>query len=452
MQVNIDAMADFETGEAALHIAVRLAHIDLVELMLSRGAVVGATDFQGRTPLHLASTPELVRLLVSYMGDIFWSDSFGLSPVHTAIWRPDFDFNWVQTFCSPAVPLYLLRIRRTQRREEEAKDYPSRFGGNVSVNVHVNANVSLTYWAADPPLTATDALLVVGYLLTEEERLARQDHTPGADQLHFENEREIHFPCFEGTLEAAVLLCWFAYQYHYVLHLPITNRSANHNLRPTRPALPIGGNIGGNNLNTPDRGTGRRLNTHRSPHSDPSLNTGGKNLPELSGIGELNEIFYDRWILKKITHFGCHVQTKPVDLSSLSRVGVADQEISNASAKSHLSDETEHVRRGGGGDDDAKDVREKEKKKEAESGSESESDVNDDIKQADESHGGDDPDNPGSADSPGIAGDVLAGLYGDWDGTERDRQRELSRLGNTYIDVSALELYTHKRTPQQVGL
>ena len=50
-------------GETVLHVAARLGDPEIVDLLLSRGADINASDAQGRTPLHKAG-PSAVRLLL----------------------------------------------------------------------------------------------------------------------------------------------------------------------------------------------------------------------------------------------------------------------------------------------------------------------------------------------------------------------------------------------------
>jgi ankyrin repeat protein len=45
-----------ERGQTALHMAAFKGHNELIEFLLQRGALIGITDKEGKTPLHLAAS------------------------------------------------------------------------------------------------------------------------------------------------------------------------------------------------------------------------------------------------------------------------------------------------------------------------------------------------------------------------------------------------------------
>lgn len=74
-------------GNTALHIASEVGKIEVVELLISRGAEVNAIRFDGKTPLHMASYkkhPDVVRFLIESGADCMIKCKFGLTPDHLA--------------------------------------------------------------------------------------------------------------------------------------------------------------------------------------------------------------------------------------------------------------------------------------------------------------------------------------------------------------------------------
>lgn len=72
-------------GFTPLHRAVYMGYIDLVKLLLDHGAEINAPSAEGMSPLHLASTPEMVDLLISKGATIGAKDDKGLTPLEAMI-------------------------------------------------------------------------------------------------------------------------------------------------------------------------------------------------------------------------------------------------------------------------------------------------------------------------------------------------------------------------------
>ena len=74
-------------GETALHKAAAGGHKDVVQLLLSKGALVDAMDMRENTPLHLAASgghTSIVELLLSKGASLEAKDTYGWTPLHRA--------------------------------------------------------------------------------------------------------------------------------------------------------------------------------------------------------------------------------------------------------------------------------------------------------------------------------------------------------------------------------
>lgn len=85
----IDIDAQDKLGKSALHYAVQNYHIEIVSLLLSKGAKVDISDIHGNTPLSDAvfnseGRGEIIRLLLEYGADRNLKNKHGVSPVDLA--------------------------------------------------------------------------------------------------------------------------------------------------------------------------------------------------------------------------------------------------------------------------------------------------------------------------------------------------------------------------------
>lgn len=81
---NINDIDSF--GDTALHIASNDGFIDIVEILLSKGANPNIADKMGNTPLHLAAlfgNLQIVTLLLNHGADINYTNDLG-APIHWA--------------------------------------------------------------------------------------------------------------------------------------------------------------------------------------------------------------------------------------------------------------------------------------------------------------------------------------------------------------------------------
>lgn len=77
-----------ENGNTLIYYAVDQMHINLVELLLSKGADINIKNQDGRTPLHIAAgitdDDKLLSLLISKGADVNSQDNLGNTPLHNA--------------------------------------------------------------------------------------------------------------------------------------------------------------------------------------------------------------------------------------------------------------------------------------------------------------------------------------------------------------------------------
>ncbi|KAI8921568.1 ankyrin repeat-containing domain protein [Entophlyctis helioformis] len=66
----MDPNAHDENGYTALHAAASYAHLDLIQLLLTKfGADANVTDFDGDTPLHVTETVDAAKMLIDLGAD-----------------------------------------------------------------------------------------------------------------------------------------------------------------------------------------------------------------------------------------------------------------------------------------------------------------------------------------------------------------------------------------------
>ncbi|KAM5295562.1 ankyrin repeat domain-containing protein 27 isoform 4-T5 [Glossophaga mutica] len=76
-----------DRGHTPLHVAALCGQASLIDLLVSRGAVVNATDYHGSTPLHLACQKgyqSVTLLLLHYKAGTDVQDNSGSTPLHLA--------------------------------------------------------------------------------------------------------------------------------------------------------------------------------------------------------------------------------------------------------------------------------------------------------------------------------------------------------------------------------
>ncbi|KAF6287479.1 ankyrin repeat domain 27 [Rhinolophus ferrumequinum] len=76
-----------DRGHTPLHVAALCGQASLIDLLVSKGAVVNATDYHGSTPLHLACQKgyqSVTLLLLHYKASTDVQDNYGNTPLHLA--------------------------------------------------------------------------------------------------------------------------------------------------------------------------------------------------------------------------------------------------------------------------------------------------------------------------------------------------------------------------------
>lgn len=83
----------YEQSNYLLSRAIRKKNIDIIKLLIQRGADINYKDESGVYPIHLAilwQELEIVKLLINHGADINVQDDKGLTPLHFAILRCQF--------------------------------------------------------------------------------------------------------------------------------------------------------------------------------------------------------------------------------------------------------------------------------------------------------------------------------------------------------------------------
>ena len=122
-------------GDTPLHYAVRKENADMVKYLLDKGAAVDVRDKGGYTPLAMASSSEIVRLLIEHGANVNAKCSSGSTALFRAL-QDDTNYNqqenWLDNF-----PEALLSSLKKKKNLELIKLLLSK-GANVNVNDRCN--------------------------------------------------------------------------------------------------------------------------------------------------------------------------------------------------------------------------------------------------------------------------------------------------------------------------
>lgn len=82
---------NFWNGWSPLHLAIIGSNVDIIEMLLKKGADIEVEDGKGQTPLHLSvlcKLPDAAKTLLEYDADIEAKDNKGRTPLDwaTKIW------------------------------------------------------------------------------------------------------------------------------------------------------------------------------------------------------------------------------------------------------------------------------------------------------------------------------------------------------------------------------
>ena len=116
-----------------MHSAASHGYNSTIELLLSKGATIEATDREGDTPLHLAamrSSTSTVKLLLSEGASIEARNTYYRTPLQHATLR----------FGNPLV-LKLLERAEATTPKKHTKPYLDRCGGNGYVQYWAERNI-----------------------------------------------------------------------------------------------------------------------------------------------------------------------------------------------------------------------------------------------------------------------------------------------------------------------
>jgi ankyrin repeat protein len=68
-------------GDNCLHVAAHRGDLRMVELLVKAGSDINKQGDMGYTPLHYASTPEVIALLLAHGASTTIENEFGKSPI-----------------------------------------------------------------------------------------------------------------------------------------------------------------------------------------------------------------------------------------------------------------------------------------------------------------------------------------------------------------------------------
>ena len=78
-----DMFNSFDQGKTALHKAAKQGHLKMVKFLILNGASIHAKDYDnGKTPLHMAKTRNIVKFLIKKGAKVDEKDNLGLTPLH----------------------------------------------------------------------------------------------------------------------------------------------------------------------------------------------------------------------------------------------------------------------------------------------------------------------------------------------------------------------------------
>ena len=68
-------------GRSYLHYASERGNVPLVQVLLEADADANAVDDDGRTPMHVAHSEDIIGLMLEYRGNLNMKDASGLRPL-----------------------------------------------------------------------------------------------------------------------------------------------------------------------------------------------------------------------------------------------------------------------------------------------------------------------------------------------------------------------------------
>jgi ankyrin repeat protein len=105
-----------ESTETPLHFAAKNGDIQIVDMLLKRGARINAKNYDGHTPLHIAITHnkmEITELLVNQGAAVNATNNDGITPLHQAL----------ETCSEDIINLLLSRVANVNARDGDGRTY-----------------------------------------------------------------------------------------------------------------------------------------------------------------------------------------------------------------------------------------------------------------------------------------------------------------------------------------
>jgi ankyrin repeat protein len=240
-------------NQTALHLAANNGNLELVKLLIEKGADVNAKTNDDATPLHVAANNdnlELVKLLIENDADVNAKTNKGATPLHMAAVNGHFD-------------IAKLLIENDAKVNEKTNDdatplHVAANNGNLELvklliendaDINAKTNKGATPGATPLHMAAGNGHFDIAKLLIENDANVNAKTNKGATPLHWaaengyfdvaklliENDADVN----EKTNESATPLHWVAGNDHFDVAKLLIENDADLNAKTNKGATPL---------------------------------------------------------------------------------------------------------------------------------------------------------------------------------------------------------------------